>query len=999
MSATGFEAVDGQIYLGPASLPPSFPDFYDGQDFVLADGSYQPMHDSTIRRFGHETTLESADFGETTTPNFPISDPQAIQSSAQERQDQSDELAMLPNGFSNENLLDWPINWQDNPQSLSYNAQGNMPTSIASGALHDGTHNNGAPLELNSSRSIATISNHRANSFGNSDCNSLCQLRHQKNQEVKKAHTKPRRRMRTILPSSVSSSNTTLAMNSGTPERQNPDGVTSAVCLLWLSKNQSKMPSEHTMSCLSDLFGDSVEKIRHWFSQNVPTSQRAEDTGYQTMTTSELDVASKYRRNRRECNRKAGNIGIGDTRLIEFERNNERPYACTSRCGSNFRQKAAWKRHEEINRPPEFWLCHLQACHRQPEKRPVFFRKDHFRNHLSKDHTNTSVKEADIAACRMPIKSNFSKYCIFRRCNKKFKTWKERIDHIADHLKGPWKMSQWRDPESDVEPPKDTAVEASDSDSESDTTAHEDDSDGSNGSDHDGTAPSAPRNSPRAEPQYSRFGPSGLGEGGGLNRRHYDGPPTNFSGHGVPAVHRSYLGVFQREVFWSSNSSHVDDQSRSLQEAGARRRSNKGTLSKSVKVWPLRTKSMGILASGPRVVVDEVSLNGHDCTMARKRTRHNSSKKKYDFHREAQIMKRLKHPHVARIIGSFVQVKSSTILMQPVADCTLLNYINAHLEGEPVREEMWSWFSCLISGLHYIHHAGVRHRDIKPSNILVKDKAVVIADFGSANWVFEEESTITMRADFTTQYAAPEVLQGERGRPADIFALGCVFVELMSELMQHSSKDICAALQGKQCGGPSPHWAVDVAQKLRLSVPNLDLTEHQLLILENCEAMTRSRPEQRPTAPEAAAQIESHPCCEQTSDTSLTDNDDGSELEASSSSPATLPALVSGNDADTLSRSSSVKTVAWRNDIGSSASGYQPTQKHPKTVEAESPIQKQSGDTQEKPSSFDTISMAPLESTSVMQRYQDEYDGLQELFVLGYRTKKIIPRSRLREQE
>jgi serine/threonine protein kinase len=38
----------------------------------------------------------------------------------------------------------------------------------------------------------------------------------------------------------------------------------------------------------------------------------------------------------------------------------------------------------------------------------------------------------------------------------------------------------------------------------------------------------------------------------------------------------------------------------------------------------------------------------------------------------------------------------------------------------------------IFRGLNYIHSLEICHRDIKPHNILVKDKNVVICDFGSA---------------------------------------------------------------------------------------------------------------------------------------------------------------------------------------------------------------------------------------------------------------------------
>lgn len=38
----------------------------------------------------------------------------------------------------------------------------------------------------------------------------------------------------------------------------------------------------------------------------------------------------------------------------------------------------------------------------------------------------------------------------------------------------------------------------------------------------------------------------------------------------------------------------------------------------------------------------------------------------------------------------------------------------------------------MIRGIMYLHNQGVCHRDLKPQNMLVKDKRLVICDFGSA---------------------------------------------------------------------------------------------------------------------------------------------------------------------------------------------------------------------------------------------------------------------------
>jgi len=38
----------------------------------------------------------------------------------------------------------------------------------------------------------------------------------------------------------------------------------------------------------------------------------------------------------------------------------------------------------------------------------------------------------------------------------------------------------------------------------------------------------------------------------------------------------------------------------------------------------------------------------------------------------------------------------------------------------------------MLRGLFYLHSQAICHRDLKPQNMLVKDKQLVICDFGSA---------------------------------------------------------------------------------------------------------------------------------------------------------------------------------------------------------------------------------------------------------------------------
>lgn len=76
----------------------------------------------------------------------------------------------------------------------------------------------------------------------------------------------------------------------------------------------------------------------------------------------------------------------------------------------------------------------------------------------------------------------------------------------------------------------------------------------------------------------------------------------------------------------------------------------------------------------------------------------------------------------------------------------------------------------------------IMHRDIKPENILVSPNGVIkLCDFGFARFVSGPNESCT---DYvaTRWYRAPELLVGDSryGRPVDVWALGCLYAEMVT---------------------------------------------------------------------------------------------------------------------------------------------------------------------------------------------------------------------------
>ena len=694
--------------------------------------------------------------------------------------------------------------------------------------------------------------------------------------------------------------------------KQDPHHTTVAACSLWLSQNSGKMPSEHEMSCLSVCFGSSIEPIRNWFRRNVTVSMEDEDTGYQTMRASTTDIASHYRGNR-GCKRKATSIGVRAVTSIQIPRNESRPFPCTSRCSKSFKKKAGWERHEEKNRVQRLWICDFQGCRNKEGRKRVWLnRKEHFLKHLSSHHPGLNPSSQDIENCYVQLKSNFDRHCIFSLCDHTFQSWKERNDHIGEHFQRPWEMSEWRDMDEEE---KDTDA----------TDAREDESGDSESKD-----PSDESGSDDTEDGAPGLGPSNSSHDRGFDR-HGGHPGSSAQRPGSNSHHSRSGGGASTAVFQYSCGTHgcqaepsVSDISirsqrqlflecRDLSSGSSQARSRLPTriqtvirpfvAAQSMQIHPLR-----VLGRGSSAIVDEVKMQGCEATFARKQMLNRTRDQKRSIHREVIIMARLKHPHIIHFVASYQQMNSINYLIRPVADCNLLQYLTGQYSGPDHRSEMVRWFSCLASGLQYLHNCGVRHRDIKPSNMLLSNSRILYSDFGSSNMIPDDDSWESESADFTERYAAPEVFRGHRGRAADIFALGCVFIEIYAFVMQDPWRDERERTHHN-------NLLLSDAREQYMSTSNINRGQAATMppsgtdistVQAQCKAMTESRPEQRPTAAEIARRIPARVCCEEGIPREAVLPERTKRLtpmafDETADSPGAMPLLFNSSDDGTLS--------------------------------------------------------------------------------------------------
>ncbi|KAF2827007.1 kinase-like protein [Ophiobolus disseminans] len=96
------------------------------------------------------------------------------------------------------------------------------------------------------------------------------------------------------------------------------------------------------------------------------------------------------------------------------------------------------------------------------------------------------------------------------------------------------------------------------------------------------------------------------------------------------------------------------------------------------------------------------------------------------------------------------------------------------------KDRLMESFGCIAEAVNYLHSQNIRHKDLKPSQVLLSPKGLWLADFGWSNDMSDFSRSATSGRDrMTVKYQAPERAGGHPcGRAEDIFALGCIFLEM-----------------------------------------------------------------------------------------------------------------------------------------------------------------------------------------------------------------------------
>ena len=152
------------------------------------------------------------------------------------------------------------------------------------------------------------------------------------------------------------------------------------------------------------------------------------------------------------------------------------------------------------------------------------------------------------------------------------------------------------------------------------------------------------------------------------------------------------------------------------------------------------------------------------------------------FRQERQILARLQHPNIARLLdGGVTEEGDPFFALEYVEGESIDAYCDRNRLSIEARLRL---FQDVCRAVAYAHQNLIVHRDLKPDNILATaDGQVRLLDFGIAKVLAEgaDSGTGTVLLAMTPTYASPEQVRGEPvGTTTDVYSLGVILYELLT---------------------------------------------------------------------------------------------------------------------------------------------------------------------------------------------------------------------------
>jgi tRNA A-37 threonylcarbamoyl transferase component Bud32 len=189
------------------------------------------------------------------------------------------------------------------------------------------------------------------------------------------------------------------------------------------------------------------------------------------------------------------------------------------------------------------------------------------------------------------------------------------------------------------------------------------------------------------------------------------------------------------------------------------------------------------------------------------------------FQREAATVAKLRHPNIVQVHDFGWKDSVTFMAMEYVQGRTLKERLSdLRAEGHPMPiAEAAVIGREVAAALDHAHGHGLVHRDVKPANILLRDESAeptaqqaILTDFGIAKILEGVQLTATGMSLGTPDYMAPEQVNGDPvSAPTDVYALGVVYFEMLTNTLPFSAETpIAVLLKHVRDEPPSPRLLV-----------------------------------------------------------------------------------------------------------------------------------------------------------------------------------------------
>ncbi len=148
----------------------------------------------------------------------------------------------------------------------------------------------------------------------------------------------------------------------------------------------------------------------------------------------------------------------------------------------------------------------------------------------------------------------------------------------------------------------------------------------------------------------------------------------------------------------------------------------------------------------------------------------------------------VKHPYIVSVFHADEIDGMMYIVMEYVEGFTLAEVLqrNLRIEHRPAA----LMIARMIQALSVIHEAQVIHRDLKPSNVLFNRKGdLLVSDFG-LSYQKGRLNGETHTTSGTPPYMAPETFTGDSSFQSDIYAVGIIYYELLTQQRPFTGRSI-----------------------------------------------------------------------------------------------------------------------------------------------------------------------------------------------------------------